>query len=305
MRGHLGPSAAGLARRQLIEAYMASLCPFQLTKSDFLAQGADPKGKGDVQGCSEFNPLLVLSNPELSTLSKAQRDQENEPNRRVVIFLFRPGTTVSAADWPCPRFDEGVAGWGDQRRASGPVRKEFDKTKDTFACRLYDRIARLSPCETPKKLRFCCKHRGVVVNNLDPQNLGRLQVSVPSVFGSDATAFAMPAVPWAAPNEGFLMIPPIGANVWVDFENGDPELPVWSGCFWNSGEAPGPVQDGSLLIRTERTTFEMNPLKGFTAEVDQASLSASPTTIRVSGGPHKIEIDPVRVSFDDGTLEVL
>ncbi|MFN7995170.1 MAG: phage baseplate assembly protein V [Bryobacteraceae bacterium] len=92
--------------------------------------------------------------------------------------------------------------------------------------------------------QFFGKYRGTVMNNIDPMMLGRLQVTVPSV--SDAPmSWAMPCVPFAGPDQGFVAIPAIGANVWVEFESGDPDSPVWTGCFWGSGELPAEAQVGA------------------------------------------------------------
>ena len=68
--------------------------------------------------------------------------------------------------------------------------------------------------------------------------LGRVQVSVPAVLGDGRLSWAMPCVPYAGSQVGFFAIPPVGANVWVEFEGGDPDYPIWSGCFWGTGEVP-------------------------------------------------------------------
>ena len=77
------------------------------------------------------------------------------------------------------------------------------------------------------------KYRGVVVNNVDPQQIGRVQVSVAELADS-AAAWAMPCAPVAGPEMGLWAIPPIGAHVWVEFEGGDPDHPIWSGGWWDS-----------------------------------------------------------------------
>ena len=77
------------------------------------------------------------------------------------------------------------------------------------------------------------KYRGQVINNIDPERIGRLLVSVPDAF-SGSTRWAMPCVPFAGKQSGFFALPPPGANVWVEFEHGEVDLPVWTGCFWNS-----------------------------------------------------------------------
>jgi uncharacterized protein involved in type VI secretion and phage assembly len=87
--------------------------------------------------------------------------------------------------------------------------------------------------------RFYGKYRGFVVNSLDPKRLGRLTLRIPSVLGDEViTGWAMPCVPYGGQNnQGFLCIPEPGAGVWVEFEEGDLEFPIWVGTFW--GEAGG------------------------------------------------------------------
>jgi hypothetical protein len=86
--------------------------------------------------------------------------------------------------------------------------------------------------------RFYGKYRGFVVRTDDPRFLGRIIVRVPSVLGPDVvTGWAMPCVPYGGQrNQGALYVPEIGAGVWVEFEEGDLEFPIWVGTFWS---APG------------------------------------------------------------------
>lgn len=151
-------------RKQLFSDYMDKLCgpELKLKKEDFLARGADKGGKGDYQGCSEFNPVLIFSEQDnqrfQAAADKTERNAENAPNRRVMILLFRKGSKVEPARWPCPRAKEGVAGcrkrfWsdGESRRSRRlPDRpRTFPETQDTFACRFYHRLTTGSPCEEP------------------------------------------------------------------------------------------------------------------------------------------------------------
>src|SRR5207247_900931 len=130
---------AGAPRAALMKAYMTLLFPDKLEKSDFLGKGADPQGKADFQGCSEFNPLIILSKDEDANLPKAKRNAENQPNRRVVIFLFRPGLILQPKLWPCPAAEDsstqackkrffGPPNTGELRRQAGATRREFAKT---------------------------------------------------------------------------------------------------------------------------------------------------------------------------------
>jgi uncharacterized protein involved in type VI secretion and phage assembly len=85
--------------------------------------------------------------------------------------------------------------------------------------------------------KFWGKYRGTVVNNIDPEQRGRLIVSVPDVLTLVPSTWAEPCTPLAGPTGppmGVYLVPPIGAGVWVEFEYGDPDRPIWVGCRWGS-----------------------------------------------------------------------
>jgi hypothetical protein len=85
--------------------------------------------------------------------------------------------------------------------------------------------------------RYWGKWRGIVVDNLDPLELNRLLVEVPAIPAL-ATSFALPCAPYGGLQVGMVLTPMIGANVWIEFERGDPSFPVWTGCFWLEGQKP-------------------------------------------------------------------
>jgi hypothetical protein len=153
--GDAGPAT----RKALFAAYMDGLAgDLVLTPDRFLGGGADPQGKGAVQGCGEFNPVLLLSTSESAELEKSpdksERNKRNAPNRRVMVLLFRPGTNVAPDDWPCPRWNESAGGchahfWPDREQRRKPTGDErvYRVDHHTMACRFYDRLVRISPCE--------------------------------------------------------------------------------------------------------------------------------------------------------------
>lgn len=83
--------------------------------------------------------------------------------------------------------------------------------------------------------KFYGKYRGLVLNNIDPMQMNRLQVQVPDVAGLLPATWAMPCVPVAGIQNGMVALPMIGSGVWVEFEHGDADYPIWVGCFWGSG----------------------------------------------------------------------
>ena len=81
---------------------------------------------------------------------------------------------------------------------------------------------------------FFGKYRGTVMNNVDPMMIGRIQAAVPDVGGMIPGSWAMPCVPVAGIQTGFFAVPIIGSGVWIEFERGDPDYPIWVGGYWGS-----------------------------------------------------------------------
>ncbi len=82
--------------------------------------------------------------------------------------------------------------------------------------------------------KYFGKYRGVVINNIDPMQIGRLQVMVPDVSTVLPTSWAMPCFPAGGIQMGLFTVPPLGAGVWIEFEQGDPDYPIWVGCYYGS-----------------------------------------------------------------------
>jgi hypothetical protein len=148
--GDAGP----LTRAVLFQKYFEFLFPRKVEKTEFLHKGMDPGGKGDFQGCGEFNPAMVLSKAEAKKMSEEERNAENGVNRRVLILFFKPGTEAHVEKWPCPRVAEGSGDckkrfWSDadKRSAKQEERRTFADSEDTFSCRFYHRLTESSPCE--------------------------------------------------------------------------------------------------------------------------------------------------------------
>jgi hypothetical protein len=103
--------------------------------------------------------------------------------------------------------------------------------------------------------KFYGKYRGTVINNIDPEQRGRIQAIVPAVSNVIPTSWAMPCVPIAGKQEGIFVLPQVGAGVWVEFESGDPDKPIWVGGFWGiTAEvpalalAPPPIPPGQNIV---------------------------------------------------------
>lgn len=75
--------------------------------------------------------------------------------------------------------------------------------------------------------RYYSQYKGTVANNADPLAYGRLQLIVPQIYGQEAYKYWAPPMGMPIGGSGIYMIPDVGDNVWVLFENGDPRYPVW------------------------------------------------------------------------------
>jgi uncharacterized protein involved in type VI secretion and phage assembly len=95
------------------------------------------------------------------------------------------------------------------------------------------------------------KYRGTVINNVDPEFRGRLLLMVPDVYQLIPSTWAEPCVPLAGPTGppmGVYMVPPIGTGVWVEFEQGNPDYPVWVGCRWGAASDVPPLALAGLPV---------------------------------------------------------
>jgi hypothetical protein len=157
---------------------------------------------------------------------------------------------------------------------------------------------------------FYGKFRGVVSDNRDPLMLGRIRAKVQDVLGANESGWALPALPYAGKGVGLFLIPPTNTSVWIEFEHGDPDYPVWSGCFWAQGEMPTtPALAEKKLLKTDTCTITLDDtpgIGGVTIETkDGAKIKLSLTGIEIDDGKGgKIKLTGPQVSINDGALEV-
>lgn len=154
------------------------------------------------------------------------------------------------------------------------------------------------------------KYRGMVEDNKDPHKRGRVQVSVPTVLGDSTLSWAMPCVPYAGPEEvGFFTIPPEKASVWVEFEAGDPNRPIWSGCFWDENETV-PAREGAAeqkLLKTKAGTIKIDDsAEELTIETSRgAKIVMDSQGIEISNGKGaSVKLSSNTVSINGNALEV-
>ncbi len=168
----------------------------------------------------------------------------------------------------------------------------------------------------PDTKKFYGKYRGTVLDNVDPLQTGRLLVQVADVAGVLPSTWALPCLPFAGPLSGFYAVPPIGSTVWAEFEHGDPDKPVWTGCFWETTEAvpplalAGPAGVQQIVVQTVGQNTLMvsdvpGPTGGILLQVGDAVISVSDAGIVIDNGQGaSIALTGPTITVNDGALEV-
>ncbi|MCL4706188.1 hypothetical protein KJ068_13555 [bacterium] len=129
--------------------------------------------------------------------------------------------------------------------------------------------------------KYYGKYRGVVTDNQDPKKLGRIRVNVPGLLGPQVqTGWAMPCLPYGGAFDlGFFFLPEIGSGVWVEFEGGDLEFPIWVGTYWA-------IRDGNSelpqVAQSERTLTIKDP--------SGSMIQMSPGKLIIDGGENAVVI---------------
>jgi len=158
--------------------------------------------------------------------------------------------------------------------------------------------------------RFYGKYRGTITDNIDPLNQGRVRARVPEVLGDEETGWALPCVPYGGSGVGFFFIPPVEAKVWIEFEKGNLDSPIWVGCFWGVGEVPKiPALPDVKIIKTDSATITLDDIPGaggITIETTSGlKVLMNVEGIELSNGSQNIKLTPANVSINNGALDVM
>ncbi len=157
--------------------------------------------------------------------------------------------------------------------------------------------------------RFYGKYRGLVVDNDDPEQLGRLKVRVLSLLGDEVvTGWAMPCLPYGgAASQGALWIPTVDSGVWIEFEEGDLEFPIWVGTFWSkpggTTELPTPnAADGTAqnTAQSPPTRKIFKTAKGHTLQFEDQDDEELVLIYEATNG-HLITLNKEGIVIVDGT----
>lgn len=164
--------------------------------------------------------------------------------------------------------------------------------------------------------QFFGKYRGLVSDNLDPLMIGRVRATVPDVLGESESGWAMPCAPFGGDQLGFFAVPAKGAGVWIEFEHGDPDYPVWAGCWWGSAKdmptkllAPPPPSKKVMLVTAAGHSILLDDtagLGGITLETSGgAKIVMNDMGLEITNGQGaSVKLSGPKVSVNSGVLEV-
>ena len=131
---------------------------------------------------------------------------------------------------------------------------------------------------------------------------------MPSVLGGVTSGWAAPCVPYAGPQVGFVMLPDVGSGVWIEFEGGDVSFPIWTGCYWNSGDIPSRRRDHAQDDRHQGRQPRLRQQRG---ERHAAGRRASTRVVldssgvTATAGSGNVAVGASGVSVNNGALEVM
>ncbi|MCU0541827.1 MAG: phage baseplate assembly protein V [Oscillatoriaceae cyanobacterium Prado104] len=156
--------------------------------------------------------------------------------------------------------------------------------------------------------RYFGKYRGLVQDNNDPDNLGRIKAKVPEVYGDEQISpWAFPVVPFAGSNHGLVLLPEVDDGVWIEFEAGDPSRPIWTGCWWGSGEMPASGNTNSRVLVTSgghQLILDDGNEKLQLIHSGGAEISMTDSEITLKIGATQIVLSSSGVDINNGAFKV-
>lgn len=136
-----------------------------------------------------------------------------------------------------------------------------------------------------------------------------LKAKIPAVFGDGGeSGWARPCVPFAGPGHGFVFIPEVGDTVWIEFEAGRLDAPIWTGFAWRADQTP--PSPGAEKVRLIATT------KGHRISLDEdgdeiaiihpggAKISITASGIALTLGSCSLKISTTEINLNNGMVKV-
>jgi len=159
---------------------------------------------------------------------------------------------------------------------------------------------------------FFGKYRGVVTNIDDPNNQCRIKARLEDPLQGQETGWALPVAPFAGDGHGMVMLPKVGSGVWIEFEAGQLQNPIWSGGWWASGQRPDPQGEQVRVIVSEHghklilddAQDELRLVHGSSTEASPLEIKLTGSDIVLSCGLCEIKISADNISLNNGQIKI-
>ena len=151
------------------------------------------------------------------------------------------------------------------------------------------------------------KYRGIVTDVEDPSNQCRIRATVPAVLGEHPCGWALPVVPFAGDGHGMVMLPKVGSGVWIEFEAGRLDNPLWSGGWWAKGQRPDPQgPDVRVIVSEKGHRFILDDASNEVKLVHGSGpeITMTDTEIVLTCGACEIRISNQNISLNNGLIKV-
>lgn len=151
------------------------------------------------------------------------------------------------------------------------------------------------------------KYRGIVSDVDDPENRCRIRATVPALLGEHACGWALPAAPFGGDGHGLVMLPKVGSGVWIEFEAGRLDAPIWSGAWWASGQRPEPQGAALRVIVSEhghKLVFDDDADELRLVHAGGAEISLRGDEIVLTCGACELTIGMEAISLNHGLIKV-
>lgn len=133
---------------------------------------------------------------------------------------------------------------------------------------------------------FYGKYRAKVVETNDPEKRGRIRVMCPSVLHDCKSAWCEPCTPFGYDLGGFIAIPQVGETVWIEFEEGNANKPIYIGNWWSTCKTPlgTPYLKDKVVLKNGKSTLTLNKDTEMLLELGNAKVSMKDDVIKISLG---------------------
>lgn len=151
------------------------------------------------------------------------------------------------------------------------------------------------------------KYRGIVTTIDDPNNQCRLRATVPAVLGEQECGWAMPAAPFAGDGHGMVLLPETGSGVWIEFEAGQLDNPIWSGAWWASGQRPEPQGAAQRVFVSKhghKLVMDDDADMLILAHGSGPEIRMTATGITITCGACELTIGQQSISLNNGLIKV-